>query len=54
MNNQTNVVLPAKLWEEAKSKEHLKQLVLEYMKKYPDYYTVKRIKNQIAVCEINR
>ncbi|MCM3324267.1 MULTISPECIES: hypothetical protein [Cytobacillus] len=53
MNNQTNVVLPAWIFEQAQDKEQLKMLVLNYMRKYPDY-TVKRITKRFAVCEINR
>jgi hypothetical protein len=36
-SNKTNVLLPARIWEEARDKEHLKVLVLEYMQRYPDY-----------------
>ncbi|EWG12721.1 hypothetical protein PBF_04260 [Cytobacillus firmus DS1] len=52
MHNKTNVLLPAWIWEEAKDKEHLKKLVLQYMQRYPDY-TIKGIKNGFAVCERN-
>lgn len=51
MNNQTNVVLPTKFWDEAKDKEHFKQLVLKYMRKNYPTYQIKRIKNGFAVCE---
>lgn len=54
MNNQTNVVLPAWIFEQAQDKEHLKQLVLKYMRKGYPTYQVKRIKNGFAVCEFNR
>lgn len=54
MNNQTKVVLPAKFWEEAQNKEHLKQLVLNYMRKNYPTYQVKGIKNGFAVCEFSR
>ena len=48
---KTNVVLPEWIWEEAKDKEHLKKLVLDYMRKcYPDYKIIK-IKDGMAVCE---
>lgn len=48
---KTNILLPAWIWEEAKDKDHLKKLVLKYMKKsYPDY-TVKVVKNSFAICE---
>lgn len=44
------VLLPAWIWEEAQDKEHFKQLVLDYMQRYPDY-TVKSVKDGFAVCE---
>lgn len=47
---KTNVLLPAWIFKQAKDKDHLKQLVLDYMRKYPDY-TIKSIKNGFAVCE---
>ncbi|MBN6889933.1 hypothetical protein ACUXCC_003440 [Cytobacillus horneckiae] len=54
MNNQTKVVLPAWIFEQAQDKEHLKQLVLIYMRKGYPTYQVKRIKNGLAVCEFSR
>lgn len=51
--NTTNVLLPAWIWEEAQNKEHLKQLIVEYMKRYPGYRVLK-VKNRFAVCEIPR
>jgi hypothetical protein len=53
MYNQTKVLLPAWIFEQAQDKEHLKKLVLNYMKRYPEY-TVKRVNNQFAECEIHR
>lgn len=50
LQSDTNVLLPAWIWEKATDNDHLKQLVLHYMKKYPNY-TVKKIKNGFAVCE---
>lgn len=47
---KTNVVLPAWVWEEAKDKDHLKKLVLQYMRRYPNY-VVKSVKDRMAVCE---
>jgi hypothetical protein len=47
---QTKVLLPAWIWEEASDKEHLKKLVLQYMRRYPDY-AVKAVKDGFAVCE---
>lgn len=52
LNNESkrNVLLPAWIFEQAKDKEHLKQLVLEYMQRYPDY-VVRSVKKKFAVCE---
>jgi hypothetical protein len=44
------VLLPKWIWEEAKDKEHLKRLVLQYMQRYPNY-TVKIVKDRFAICE---
>lgn len=45
------VLLPRRIWEEAKNKEHFKQLVLEYMgASYPDYL-VKKVQGRFAICE---
>ncbi|MBM7585813.1 hypothetical protein JOC86_002355 [Bacillus pakistanensis] len=44
------VLLPKRLWSEARDKEHLKRLVLEYMQRYPNY-VVKGVKNGMAICE---
>jgi hypothetical protein len=49
-SNKTNVLLPEWIWKEARDKEHLKILILEYMRRYPDY-KVKGVKNGFAVCE---
>ena len=46
----THVLLPAWIWEKAQDKNELKAFILEYMKKYPNY-TVKAVKNQMAICE---
>jgi len=43
------VLLPKWIWEEAKDKEDLKRLVLQYMRRYPEY-TVKSVKGRFAVC----
>lgn len=47
---KTNVLLPDWIFDQAKDKKQLKRLVLDYMKRYPDY-TVKKIKNRMAECE---
>ncbi|UYL94191.1 hypothetical protein PK52_gp42 [Geobacillus phage vB_GthS_PK5.2] len=43
------VLLPRWIWEEAKDEEHFKQLVREYMRRYPEL-TVKRVTNGFAIC----
>ncbi|MBW8350743.1 hypothetical protein K0H71_15005 [Bacillus sp. IITD106] len=48
--NHTKVLLPSWIFEKAEDKEHLKQLVLQYMARYPDY-VVKSVKGRFAVCE---
>lgn len=49
-NNITKVVMPAWIFEQARDKEHLKKLVLDYMQRYPKEYVVKGIKNGFAIC----
>lgn len=46
----TRVLLPERIFQEARDKVHLKELVLEYMKRYSNY-TVKSVKDHMAVCE---
>ncbi|WP_248892260.1 hypothetical protein [Bacillus methanolicus] len=43
------VLLPEWIWKEAKTKEEVKRLVLQYMQRYP-YYAVKKVKDGFAVC----
>jgi hypothetical protein len=43
------VLLPKWIWEEAKDKEDLKKLVLQYMQRYPEYI-VKTVKDGFAIC----
>ncbi|WP_343839667.1 hypothetical protein [Salinibacillus aidingensis] len=52
-NNIAKVRLPNWIFEQAQDKEQLKQLVLQYMQRYPNY-TVKQVKNKFAICEIAR
>ncbi|MEN2765804.1 hypothetical protein [Ornithinibacillus xuwenensis] len=52
-NNISHVKLPEWIWEQARDQEHMKQLVLKYMQRYPGY-TIKKVKGRFAVCEINR
>lgn len=46
----TNVLLPAWIFKQAKDKEHFKNLLAEYMTRYPDYI-VKAVKDGFALCE---
>ena len=50
LNDQYKVLLPSRIWEEARDKEEFKRLVLEYMKRYPDY-RVKKVIGDFAICE---
>lgn len=50
MNITHKILLPAWIFEQAKDKNHLKQLVLKYMQRYENY-TVKSLKDGFAVCE---
>ncbi|MEK3890216.1 hypothetical protein [Bacillus sp. FSL K6-3431] len=52
MNNTSSVLLPERIWKEAQDKAHFKQLVLDYMQRYPDYEVLK-IKNRFAICKRN-
>jgi hypothetical protein len=51
-NTPFRVLLPSKMFEESRDKEHFKQLLAAYMKSYPNY-TVKAVKEQMAICERN-
>lgn len=53
MHNKTRGLLPDWIWEQAQDKEHLKQLVMQYMRRYPGYTTLK-VEGKFAVCQINR
>jgi len=44
------VLLPKWIREEARDKEEFKRLVLEYMKRYPEY-RVKKVVGDFAICE---
>lgn len=44
------VLLPDWIREKARDKEEFKKLVLEYMKRYPDY-RVKKVVGNFAICE---
>lgn len=49
----TRVLLPEWIWEQAQDKDHLKKLIIDYMRRYPDYRIVK-VKDRFAICEISR
>lgn len=48
------VLLPKKFWEQAQSKEELKQLISEYISVCYPGYTVLEVHKYYAVCEIGR
>jgi len=51
MNNvPTKVLLPAWIFKQAKDNDEIKRLVLDYMKRYPNYRIVK-VSGSFAVCE---
>lgn len=54
MHNQSNVVLPDKLWETAKDTDHLKDLIRDYINKHYPGYRVLKVKGRIAICDIGR
>lgn len=43
------VLLPAWIWEEAQNEVHFKKLVLDYMRRYPEY-SIKSVKGKFAIC----
>lgn len=45
------VLLPKSIWEDARSKEHFKQLLSEYMKISYPHYIVTMIEKPYALCE---
>lgn len=50
-HNQTRVLLPAKLREQAQSNEHYKQLILGYIKIGYPTYRVMKVVDGYAICE---
>lgn len=50
MNIEHKVLLPGWIFDQAEDNNHLKQLVLSYMTRYPNY-TVKSVKGVFAICE---
>ena len=54
MNNQTKVVLPVWIFEQAQGNtDEIKRLVLEYMKRYEGYRVLK-VSKGFAICETSR
>ncbi|MBP1971621.1 hypothetical protein J2Z83_003772 [Virgibacillus natechei] len=49
--NPTKIILPKWIWTQAEDKAHFKQLVSEYLMRYPGY-TVREIGKYYAICEI--
>lgn len=45
----TKVLLPEWIWEEAQNEVHFKKLVLDYMRRYPEY-SIKSVKGHFAIC----
>ena len=51
MNNEPHkVLLPAWIFEQAKDNDEIRRLVLNYMRRYPNYRVVK-VTGSFAVCE---
>jgi hypothetical protein len=46
----THIVLPKWIWEQAKDKEELQRLILEYINKRYPQYKVKSVHNGMAIC----
>lgn len=54
MHNQSNVRLPEWMFETARDKEHLTQLIVAYINKlYPGYRIIK-VRGRFAVCDVGR
>jgi hypothetical protein len=50
MNGQYRVLLPKWIWKQAANKEEAKELIREYMKRYPHYRMV-AVKEGFVICE---
>lgn len=46
----TKVLLPAWIFEQAKDNEEIRHLVLDYMRRYPNY-RVTKVSGSLAICE---
>lgn len=53
MHNKSNVLLPAWVFEQAQDKNQQRQLIKQYMKRYPGY-TILEVKGRFAICDIAR
>jgi len=54
MHKQVKVLLPPRIFKEAgDDKQELKRLIVQYMERYPNY-TIKKVKDGFAVCEMGR
>lgn len=54
MHNTTKVLLPAWIFKQAgDDKQELRRLIVKYMERYPDY-TIIRVKDGFAVCDMGR
>jgi hypothetical protein len=49
MDDQYKVLLPARIWKEAKDKQQAKQLIMDYMRHYP-HYRLAAVKDGFAIC----
>lgn len=47
--DEYKVGLPPNLWEKATSEQHLNELILKYMERYP-HYDVIGVSNGFAIC----
>lgn len=54
MNGKSKVILAKKLWEQAQSKEELKQLIGNYMATAYPGYEVLEVHKYYAICEVGR
>jgi hypothetical protein len=54
MHNQTKVLLPAWIFEQAQDEKELKRFVLKYMNKSYPGYRILKVKGKFAICDISR
>ena len=54
MHSQVKVLLPSSIFERARGdKNKLRRLIVEYMKRYPNY-TILKVQGKFAICEMGR